>query len=266
MQKEVFMIESDVSFGLPSFRLEGKTALITGAGAGIGAAIAQTLAAAGAQVILLGRTMSRLAEVAQAIQSTGGLARTHVCDVTDSASVRAFIKSLPNLDILVNNAGTNSPGPMLTLRDEHLDEMLNLNVRACYVVAQAAVGKMLELNGREGGCVINISSQMGHVGAADRTAYCMTKHAVEGLTKAMAIEFADRNIRINTICPTFVDTPLLRKIAGSPGQLEGLVSRIPMGRMAKMEDIVGAALYLAGSAACMVTGTSLKIDGGWTAQ
>jgi len=260
------MVESSGSFAVPSFRLEGKKALVTGAGGGIGAGIALTLAAAGAQVLLLGRTESRLTEVARTIQASGGVARTLVCDVTDSASVRALIDSLPQLDILVNNAGTNYPQPMLEMRDEHLDEMLDLNIRACYVVAQAAVKKMLEHDGEEGGSIINVSSQMGHVGAPNRTAYCMTKHAIEGLTKAMAVEFADRNIRVNTICPTFVDTPLIRKIASAPGQIESLVEKIPMGRMARMEDIVGAALYLAGPAARMVTGTSLKIDGGWTAQ
>lgn len=260
------MVVSSEAFVVPSFRLDGKTALITGAGGGIGAGIAQTLSAAGAHVVLLGRTEARLIEVAQLIRSAGGEARTVVCDVTDSAAVRECINAMPTLDILVNNAGTNYPEPMLAMRDEHLDEMLNLNIRACYVVAQAAVAKMLERNGNEGGSVINVSSQMGHVGAANRTAYCMTKHAVEGLTKAMAIEFADRNIRVNTICPTFVDTPLIRKIASAPGQIESLIAKIPMGRLAHMEDIVGAALYLAGPAARMVTGTSLKIDGGWTAQ
>ena len=260
------MVMSNEALGLPSFRLDGKKALVTGAGGGIGAGIALTLSAAGAEVVLIGRTESRLNDVAQMIRSAGGQAHAVVCDVTDSASIRAFINAMPNLDILVNNAGTNYPEPMLAMRDEHLDEMLDLNIRACYVVAQAAVAKMLEHNGEEGGSVINVSSQMGHVGAANRTAYCMSKHAVEGLTKAMAIEFADRNIRVNTICPTFVDTPMIRKIASAPAQIESLVSKIPMGRMAKMEDIVGAALYLAGPAARMVTGTSLKIDGGWTAQ
>lgn len=260
------MVESSGSFVLPSFSLEGKKALVTGAGGGIGAGIALTLAAAGAEVLLLGRTESRLIEVAQTIRASGGVARTEVCDVTDSALVRALIDSFLNLDILVNNAGTNYPQPMLEMRDEHLDEMLDLNVRACYVVAQAAARKMIERNGEEGGSIINVSSQMGHVGAANRTAYCMTKHAIEGLTKAMAVEFADRNIRVNTICPTFVDTPLIRKIASAPGQIEGLIEKIPLGRLARMEDIVGAALYLAGPAARMVTGTSLKIDGGWTAQ
>lgn len=253
------------AFALPSFRLNGKIALITGAGGGIGEGIALTLSAAGASVVLVGRTESRLSEVERNIRSIGGTARTVVCDVTDSAAIRNVIRAMPNLDILVNNAGTNYPEPMLQMRDEHLDEMLDLNIKACYVVAQAAVAKMLE-NGERGGSIINVSSQMGHVGAPNRTAYCMSKHAIEGLTKAMAVEFAERNIRVNSLCPTFVDTPLVRKIASAPGQIESLIAKIPMGRMARMEDITGAALYLASPAASMVTGTALKIDGGWTAQ
>lgn len=253
------------AFCLPSFRLEGKTALITGAGGGIGEGIALTLSAAGASVVLVGRTKSRLTEVEKKISSMGGKARVVVCDVTDSAAIRNVISSLTRMDILVNNAGTNYPEPMLEMSDEYLDVMINLNIRACYVVAQSAVAKMLE-NGNSGGSIINVSSQMGHVGAPNRTAYCMTKHAIEGLTKAIAIEFAQRNIRVNSLCPTFVDTPLVRKITSTPGQLESLIDKIPMGRIARMEDIVGAALYLASPASSMVTGTALKIDGGWTAQ
>ncbi|MCY1451265.1 2-(S)-hydroxypropyl-CoM dehydrogenase [compost metagenome] len=144
--------------------------------------------------------------------------------------------------------------------------MLNLNVKACFVTAQAAVEKMLANTGKDTGVIINVSSQMGHVGSPNRTVYCMTKHAIEGLTKAMAVELADRGIRVNTLCPTFVDTPMVRKIVDTPEKEAFLVSKIPMGHMAKMEDVVGAALYLAGPSARMVTGTSLKVDGGWTAQ
>jgi NAD(P)-dependent dehydrogenase (short-subunit alcohol dehydrogenase family) len=266
LERHVALSSELSEFVTPSFRLDGKTALITGAGGGIGAGIAQALSAAGAQVVLVGRTESRLAEIAAQIHAAGGQARSVVCDVTDSTAVRAMVESLPALDILVNNAGTNYPEPMLEMRDAHLDEMLDLNIRACYIVAQAAVGKMLQLNGEAGGSVINVSSQMGHVGAANRTAYCMTKHAIEGLTKAMAVEFAARHITVNTICPTFVDTPLVRKITSAPGQIDSLIAKIPVGRLALMEDIVGAALYLASPAARMVTGTALKIDGGWTAQ
>lgn len=252
--------------GMPSFRLDGKTALITGAGSGIGAAVAVAFSAAGANLILVARTQHHLDAVANPLRSRGANVDTIVCDVTDSAAIRALIHGLPVLDILVNNAGTNYPEPLLAVTDEHLDAMLNLNVKACFVTAQAAVAKMLANTGRDVGVIINVSSQMGHVGSPDRTVYCMTKHAIEGLTKAMAVELADRGIRVNTLCPTFVDTPLVRKIVDTPEKHAFLVSKIPMGRMANMDDIVGAALYLAGPSARMVTGTSLKVDGGWTAQ
>ncbi len=254
------------SMALPSFRMDGKVALITGAGGGIGAGIALALAAAGAHLILVARSENSLNEVAQIIRKRGGVADIQVCDVTDSAAIRAAIQKLPRLDILVNNAGTNFPEPMLEVSDEHLDAMLDLNVRASFVTAQAAAAKMLQNGSASGGVIINISSQMGHVGSPNRTVYCMTKHAIEGLTKAMAIEFASEGIRVNTLSPTFVDTPLVRKIVDTPEKESFLVSKIPLGRMAKIEDIVGAALYLASPAARMVTGTSLKVDGGWTAQ
>lgn len=260
------MANETKTWGMPSFRLDGKTALITGAGGGIGAGVALAFSGAGADLILVGRTQSNLDEVADTIRRCGGNVQTIVCDVTDSAAIRTVIGNIPVLDILVNNAGTNFPEPMLDVSDEHLDAMLNLNVKACFVTAQAAVKKMLANTGRDIGVIINVSSQMGHVGSPDRTVYCMTKHAIEGLTKAMAVELAGRGIRVNTLCPTFVDTPLVRKIIDTPEKEAFLVSKIPMGHMAKMEDVVGAALYLAGPSARMVTGTSLKVDGGWTAQ
>ncbi|WP_447651633.1 SDR family NAD(P)-dependent oxidoreductase [Pseudomonas abietaniphila] len=254
------------NLGMPSFRLDGKVALITGAGTGIGAGVALAFSAAGADVVLVARTQGNLDQVAEVIRARGGNVKTRVCDVTDSAEIRALIGDIPRLDILVNNAGTNFPEPMLEVSDEHLDAMIALNVRACFVTAQAAVRKMLTNTGTDAGVIINVSSQMGHVGSPNRTVYCMTKHAVEGLTKAMAVELADQGIRVNTLCPTFVDTPMVRKIVDTPEKEAFLVSKIPMGHMAKMEDVVGAALYLAGPSARMVTGTSLKVDGGWTAQ
>jgi NAD(P)-dependent dehydrogenase (short-subunit alcohol dehydrogenase family) len=254
------------NLGMPSFRLDGKVALITGAGTGIGAGVALAFSAAGADVVLVGRTQGNLDQVAEVIRARGGNVKTRVCDVTDSAEIRALIGDIPRLDILVNNAGTNVPEPMLEVSDEHLDAMIALNVRACFVTAQAAVRKMQTNTGTDAGVIINVSSQMGHVGSPNRTVYCMTKHAVEGLTKAMAVELADQGIRVNTLCPTFVDTPMVRKIVDTPEKEAFLVSKIPMGHMAKMEDVVGAALYLAGPSARMVTGTSLKVDGGWTAQ
>ncbi|QCP54307.1 SDR family oxidoreductase [Trinickia violacea] len=253
---------------LPMFRLDGRTALITGAGAGIGAAIAAALAEAGAEVVLVSLVQKELETVAAHIAETGGRAIVRECDVTDSTAVRALIRELPRLDIVVNNAGTNIPEPFVEVTDEHLDFMCNLNVRAAFVVSQAAVRKMLEDPERlaTGGAVINVSSQMGHIGSPNRTVYCMNKHAIEGLTKAMAVELADKGVRVNSIGPTFVDTPLVRKIVDTKEKFDFLVSKIPMGHMAKVEDIAAAAVYLASPAAAMVTGTCVLVDGGWTAQ
>jgi NAD(P)-dependent dehydrogenase (short-subunit alcohol dehydrogenase family) len=253
---------------LPSFRLDGKVALVTGAGRGLGAGIAAGFAEAGADVVLLGRTRDHLEETFDQIKKAGGLATVCPCDVTDDGAIRKAIASLPVLDIVVNNAGTNFPEPFVEVSDDHLDSMLDLNVRAYFVVAQAAVQKMLEAPGRKqhGGVVLNISSQMGHVGSPNRTVYCMTKHAIEGLTKAMAVELAAQGIRVNSIGPTFADTPLVRRIVDTPEKREFITSRIPMGSLCRVEDIMAAAVYLASPAAAMITGTHLLVDGGWTAQ
>ena len=253
---------------LPLFRLDGRTALVTGAGGGIGAAIAAALAEAGAHVVLVARNGSQLEAVAAQIRAAGGSAQIRICDVTKSSDVHRMINELERLDIVVNNAGTNIPEPFVEVSDEHLDFMIDLNLRASFIVSQASVRKMLDDPQRpgKGGVVINISSQMGHVGSPNRTVYCMTKHAVEGLTKAMAVELASHGIRVNSVAPTFVDTPLIRKIIDTAEKQDFLVSKIPMGRMAKVEEIAAAVLYLASPAAAMVTGTCLLVDGGWTAQ
>ena len=250
------------------FRLDNRTALVTGAGQGLGAAISLAFAEVGAKVILLGRTEKYLAGVTEEITSKGGLAEYIVCDVTDDKKIRSAITDLAELDIVVNNAGTNFPEPFVNVSDEHLDYMLDLNVRACFIVAQASVQRMMQDENRKekGGCVINMSSQMGHVGSPDRTVYCMTKHAVEGLTKAMAVELAPENIRVNSIGPTFSATPMVQRIVDTPEKRDFVLSRIPMGRLATLEDEANAAIYLASSESAMVTGTHLLVDGGWTAQ
>lgn len=253
---------------MTSFRLDGRVALVTGAGQGLGASISIAYAEAGASVVLLGRTESYLKDTADAIRKAGGEASLIVCDVTNDEKLRKAVSGLDRLDILVNNAGTNFPEPFIEVSDDHLDAMLDLNVRACFVAAQAAVQVMLKSAdlAEHGASVVNMSSQMGHVGSPNRTVYCMTKHAVEGLTKAMAVELADKNIRVNSIGPTFSETPMVQRIVDTPEKKEFVTSRIPMGRLAKLEDVAAAAVYLASPAASMVTGTHLIVDGGWTAQ
>lgn len=253
---------------MTSFRLDGRVALVTGAGQGLGASISIAYAKAGASVVLLGRTESYLKDTADAIRKAGGEASLIVCDVTNDEKLRKAVSGLDRLDILVNNAGTNFPEPFVEVSDNHLDAMLDLNVRACFVAAQAAVQVMLKSAdlAEHGASVVNMSSQMGHVGSPNRTVYCMTKHAVEGLTKAMAVELADKNIRVNSIGPTFSETPMVQRIVDTPEKKEFVTSRIPMGRLAKLEDVAAAAVYLASPAASMVTGTHLIVDGGWTAQ
>ena len=253
---------------LPPFRLDGRVALVTGAGAGLGRAIAVGLAAAGADVVLVGRRSSPLEATARLIEGHGRVAHVRVCDVTDRAGVRALVTELPFLDILINNAGISIPEPIHEVSDGNLDAAIALNVSAVYCVSQVAVAKMREATDRaaRGGAIINISSQMGHVGAATRTVYCMTKHAVEGLTKALAIELAPEKIRVNSIGPTLVDTPLARRIVDTPEKRSYFESRIPIGEMARLENIMAAAVYLASPASAMVTGAHLLVDGGWTAQ
>ena len=248
--------------------LEGRFALVTGAGRGLGLAVAQGLAEAGAEVYLLSRTLAELEQAAASIRANGGVARPLVCDVTDGAQVRTVVQRLPRLDILVNNAGGNIPEPFVEISDEHLDRILNLNVRGAFLVAQAAAKKMLEAQDRKarGGAIVSITSQMGHVGAAGRTVYCMTKHAVEGLTKALAVELAPHNIRVNSVAPTFIETPMTRPFFEEPRFREWVLNRIPLGRLGRLDEVTAAVAFLASPAASLITGTSLLVDGGWTAQ
>jgi NAD(P)-dependent dehydrogenase (short-subunit alcohol dehydrogenase family) len=187
-----------------------------------------------------------------------------VCDVTDSRQVEEAVDFLEQVDILVNNAGTNVPEPFLEVSEDNLDRMLAVNVKGVFLVAQAAARCMVERG--EGGSIINISSQMGHVGAPRRTVYCATKHAVEGLTKAMAVELAPHKVRVNSVAPTFVETPMTKPLLEDETLREDTLSRIPLGRLGRVEDVTGAVLFLASPAAGLITGASLLVDGGWTAQ
>jgi len=253
---------------LKGCRVDGRVALVTGAGRGLGLAAAIGLAQAGAEVYLVSRTGPELEQAADSISSDGATARVLVCDVTDSKQVRETFARLPRLDILVNNAGGNMPEPFVEVTEERLDRILNLNVRAAFLVAQAAARKMLEAADRKarGGAMVNISSQMGHVGAAGRTVYCMTKHALEGLTKALGVELAPHNIRVNSVAPTFIETPMTAPFFEEPRFREWVLNRIPLGRLGQIDEVTAAVVFLASPAASLITGTSLVVDGGWTAQ
>lgn len=250
------------------FDLEGRIALVTGAGRGLGRSIALALADAGAEVWLMARTADDVEQAAAAIRAGGSRATAVACDVTDSRAMARVIERMPVLDVLVNNAGTNVPEPFVDVSEEHLDRLLNLNVRAAFLVAQAGARRMLGAADRRtrGGAIVNMSSQMGHVGAVNRSVYCLTKHAIEGLTKAMAVELAPHGIRVNSLAPTFIETPLTAPMFARPEFSKWAHERIPLGRLGTLDEVAAAALFLASPAASLVTGTSLLVDGGWTAQ
>jgi NAD(P)-dependent dehydrogenase (short-subunit alcohol dehydrogenase family) len=249
---------------IPSFRLDGKRALVSGAGRGIGLAAASALAAAGAEVTLVARSGEEIAAAAAAIEARGHRAQARAIDVTDLEAVRAWLASAAPFDVLVNNAGTNRPAPFVEVSVEDFDFVFELNVRAAFFVAQA-VARQLVTAGRPGS-IINVSSQMGHVGSARRSVYCASKHALEGLTKAMAIELAPHRIRVNTLSPTFVETPMTRPFFENEAFRRDVLSKIKLGRLGQVEDLTGAVVFLASDASALMTGASLVIDGGWTAD
>jgi NAD(P)-dependent dehydrogenase (short-subunit alcohol dehydrogenase family) len=248
----------------PSFRLDGKRALVSGAGRGIGLAAASVLADAGAQVTLLSRTRAEIEEAAQAIRARGHKADALVLDVTDLGAMQGAIAKAEPFNILVNNAGTNRPKPLMDVTIEDYDVIMGLNVRAAYFVAQAVARRLIEA--KQSGSIINISSQMGHVGAAKRTVYCASKHAMEGFTKAMAIELAPHDIRVNTLGPTFIETPLTKPFFENEAFRKEVLSKIKLGRIGQMDELTGAIVFLASDASRLMTGSALVVDGGWTAD
>jgi len=247
----------------PSFRVDGRSALVTGAGRGIGLALAHALAQAGAVVTLAARTAAELERACADIEAAGGRACAWVVDVTDSRAVAAGVPALGPFQILVNNAGMNRPRLITETPDHDLDDVLNLNVKAAFYVAREVARGLLA----EGlpGSIINISSQMGHVGGPRRTVYCATKHAVEGLTKALAWELGPSGIRVNTLCPTFIETEMTKPMFADPVFRDYVTSRIALGRLGRLEDVMGAVTFLASDAAALITGSALMVDGGWTA-
>jgi NAD(P)-dependent dehydrogenase (short-subunit alcohol dehydrogenase family) len=243
---------------------DGKVVVVTGASRGLGLGCAQAFAARGAEVLMVARGADELEQAAASIRAAGGQARALPCDVTDAAAVTALFDALPRCDVLVNNAGGNRPMPFVDVPLETLDHLLDLNVRSMFVTAQAAARAMLRAG--NGGSIVQMSSQMGHVGAPNRTVYCMTKWAIEGLTKAMAVELAPRQIRVNAVAPTYIETPLTRPFFADPAFREDTLRRIPLGRIGTIDEVSAAVLFLASPAASLITGSSLLVDGGYTAQ
>lgn len=248
---------------LPSFRLDGKKALVTGSGRGIGAAAAAIFAQAGAAVTLCARTADEVEANAHEIRAAGFEANAFALDVTDLAATRREIAARGPFDILLNNAGANRIRSITEVTEEDYDAVLNLNLKAALFVAQA-VAKGLLATGRPGS-IINLSSQMGHVGGGGRSLYSASKFGLEGLTKCMAIDLAPHGIRVNTLCPTFIETALTRPILETPGTRDYVLSRIKLGRLGRMDELSGALLLLASDASSLMTGSALVVDGGWTA-
>jgi len=248
----------------PSFRLDGKRALITGAGRGIGRAIAEAYADAGAQVILCARTRDEIEGLAGDLQAQGHKADAMVADVTDIAGFAARVADQPPVDIFVNNAGTNRPKPLSDVTEDDYDAVLDLNLKAAVFAAQAVSAAMVAA-GRPGS-IINMSSQMGHVGAANRTLYCASKWAIEGFTKALAVELGPKGIRVNTICPTFIETPMTKPFFEDPAFKSAVLEKIKLGRIGQVSDVTGAAVFLGSDASAMMTGSAVMLDGGWTAD
>lgn len=240
------------------FRLDGRRALVTGAGRGIGLAIGRAMADAGAEVTFCARSRDEVEAAAQ------GIGHALVADVTDVAGFAALMDARPAFDIFVNNAGTNRPKPLSEVTEDDYDAVMGLNTRAAIFAAQAVTRRMVAEGVR--GSVINMSSQMGHVGAANRTLYCASKWALEGFTKALAVELGPHGIRVNTICPTFIETPMTRPFFEDEAFRASVLSKIKLGRLGQVDEVAGAAVFLASDAAGLMTGSALMLDGGWTAD
>lgn len=247
----------------PSFRLDGRKAFITGAGRGIGLAAAAALAQAGAAVTLAARTEKELVDASQQLTDSGAVANYAVLDIKDAAAVAHVLDATGPFDVVVNSAGMNRPKDLVDVSDEDVDDILDLNVKAAFYVARAAARQM-KAAGR-GGSIINMSSQMGHVGSPQRTLYCASKHALEGMTKALAWEVGADRIRVNTICPTFIETEFTASMFSKPGFRQWVEGKNALSRVGTVEEVMGAVVFLASDASSLMTGTSLMLDAGWTA-
>ena len=248
----------------PSLRLDGLRALVTGASSGIGLGCAVALAEAGADVVLASRNIKALNEAAEAIIMKGFSAETLQLDISDLVSIDTVLKDQKPFDVLVNSAGLGRHTPSLETSSEDFDEVMDVNLKGAYFLTQS-IAKAL-IKAKKPGSLINISSQMGHVGGVDRAVYAASKHAVEGFTKAMAIEWGRHQIRVNTICPTFIRTPLTQSTFDNPERKKWIEEKIKLGRVGEVQDVMGAVVFLASEASSMITGSALMIDGGWTAD
>ena len=253
---------------LNKYNLKNKIALVTGAGKGLGKACAIALAEAGCNLVIISRTKKDLDQVSKIARKFKVKCKSYVCDITNYSEIKKIINSQSKIDVLINNAGTNIPEYFDKVKRENMEYLVKINTVASFNLAQLCALKMLKTKNRKkiGGSIVNMSSQMGHVSGPKRSVYSMTKFGLEGLTKGMALDLAKYNIRVNTICPTFVVTPMTKKFLKDKKFKRDMLSNIPLGRFAEMSEISSAVVFLASDAASMITGTSLLVDGGWTAR
>jgi len=252
---------------LKKYNLKNKVALVSGAGKGLGRACALALAEAGANLIIISRTQKDLDQVARIVKKFKSKCKTYVCDITNYNDLKNIINKQSRIDILINNAGTNIPEHFTKVKTKNMERLVKLNTIATFNLAQLTSIKMIKTKNRKkiGGAIVNMSSQMGHVGGRIRSVYNMNKFGIEGLTKGMAIDLAEYNIRVNSVAPSFVITPMTKKFLKNKKFKRDTLNSIPLGRFAEMSEIASAVVFLASDAASMITGTSLLVDGGWTA-
>ena len=253
---------------LKNYNLKNKTAVVTGAGKGLGRACAIALAEAGANLIIISRTKKDLDEVSKVIKKLRSKCKSYVCDITNYNEIKDIINKQAKIDILVNNAGNNIPEHFTKVKTRNMEYLVKINTVATFNIAQLCALKMIKSKNRKkvGGAIVNMSSQMGHVGGPIRSVYNMNKWGLEGLTKGMSLDLAKYNIRVNTVCPTFVVTPMTKKFLKNKKFKRETLNNIPLGRFAELSEISSAVVFLASDAASMITGTSLLVDGGWTAK
>ena len=253
---------------LKNYNLKNKTAFVTGAGKGLGRACAIALAEAGANLVIISRTKKDLEEVSKKVKKLKVKCESYVCDITKYNEIKNIVNKQAKIDILVNNAGNNIPEHFTKVKTKNMEYLVKINTVATFNLAQLCALKMIKSKNRKkiGGAIINMSSQMGHVGGPIRSVYNMNKWGLEGLTKGMSLDLAKYNIRVNTVCPTFVITPMTKKFLKNKKFKRETLNNIPLGRFAELSEIASSVVFLASDAASMITGTSLLVDGGWTAK